>query len=838
MPRGPQDSKPPVHIRIHLLGAFTASVDGAALDTPPTRVQALLAALLLQPRPWQRTHLAGRLFPDTSERRARQRLSHTLWQARQWLPDLPLEASPETIALPEGTVWCDLHAFNAVATSDRLDDWLRALALYGGDLVDGVYDDWLLEEREALYLRAIDLSHRACDRLWQAGRVETLLPIAERLVQREPLDERALRTLMRAYQALGRRGAALAAYERCAADLRREVGVAPAPATRALAEAVATATTVAAGLRSTAWRSRRLGQGPAPALPEDLLQLARHALCRGHAARVRGCLDQVRNRSQIDAQAWHRVALDLALLIGDYEQAAGLMAEIERAAWTPADHLRAARIALGRQDAVRARDQAAELLMTVHDPGTGESDGGATPEAVEVDALLVLAEAQQQLGDWDYASQGIERARLLAHRRGDPRGIARALLLQASRRVHQGRYEGAGACYREAQAVLLEAGLHPSDDLAAALQGLRLVQTHTNDLRQALLTLEEELAMWRDLGLPRQEAAALEGRALIENHLGRSAASLATMQQALGLSRRLGDPVRIGISLYNLAASRIYHDDALAPEAADDAREALAIFSAHRLPHWEAAAWSILGYVLWVAGRYGSALAYLRDAHAARERLGELAFIPELLAYQALAHLGLGEAGDALALTQRAMLLLAHGGVSQEVVPDVFYAHAVALAANGDEANAERYLRQAYARLLDGAASFEDEAARQAFFHRNPTTRRLMRELQRRSLAPPVGDGVQTVQVAGARGGTLRVAWTVDAGPGDVALERAEGAVALRRTRVARLLAEAHAQGARPTVADLATALGVSARTIQRDLAALRAEADVDTASLDRATPA
>ena len=66
------------------------------------------------------------------------------------------------------------------------------------------------------------------------------------------------------------------------------------------------------------------------------------------------------------------------------------------------------------------------------------------------------------------------------------------------------------------------------------------------------------------------------------------------------------------------------------------------------------------------------------------------------------------------------------------------------------------------------------------------------------------------------------VTLTVDAGPADVALKQARGAIALRRTRLARLLREAQAQGATPTVAQLAEVLGVSTRTIKRDLAALR----------------
>jgi response regulator of citrate/malate metabolism len=69
------------------------------------------------------------------------------------------------------------------------------------------------------------------------------------------------------------------------------------------------------------------------------------------------------------------------------------------------------------------------------------------------------------------------------------------------------------------------------------------------------------------------------------------------------------------------------------------------------------------------------------------------------------------------------------------------------------------------------------------------------------------------------------VHWTVDAGPADAALERSCGSITLRRTRLARLMKEAQDQGAVPSTADLAAALEVSQRTIQRDLAALRQQA-------------
>jgi DNA-binding SARP family transcriptional activator/DNA-binding transcriptional ArsR family regulator len=67
----------------------------------------------------------------------------------------------------------------------------------------------------------------------------------------------------------------------------------------------------------------------------------------------------------------------------------------------------------------------------------------------------------------------------------------------------------------------------------------------------------------------------------------------------------------------------------------------------------------------------------------------------------------------------------------------------------------------------------------------------------------------------------VAVAWTVEAAEDAEALRRG-GKVGQRQMRLRRLCAEAGAHGAEPTVADLAEALGVTVRTVSRDLAALR----------------
>jgi len=70
----------------------------------------------------------------------------------------------------------------------------------------------------------------------------------------------------------------------------------------------------------------------------------------------------------------------------------------------------------------------------------------------------------------------------------------------------------------------------------------------------------------------------------------------------------------------------------------------------------------------------------------------------------------------------------------------------------------------------------------------------------------------------------VEVTWTLDAGEEDLDVLRKHGRVALRRVRILRLVDEALDQGGEPTQEDLARALGVSARTLRSDIAALQVE--------------
>jgi tetratricopeptide (TPR) repeat protein len=213
------------------------------------------------------------------------------------------------------------------------------------------------------------------------------------------------------------------------------------------------------------------------------------------------------------------------------------------------------------------------------------------------------------------------------------------------------------------------------------------------------------------------------------------------------------------------------------------------------------------------------------QAYELHDRCGEMSLLPEILAYQALALLGQDRLEEALEHSRRAVFNLTGLTLENDLNSEIFYAHAVVLDAMGNHEEAHRYFTQAYENLLVYAQPIIDEEARRAFFERDPTVRRLMREVYARGIASPPQDGVVERRLHPRPGPGLRaveVVLTVDAGPADQALKQGRGAIALRRAKLERIQREARLQGASPTIQEMAELLMVSARTVKRDLAVLR----------------
>ena len=127
----------------------------------------------------------------------------------------------------------------------REGDGAAALVAWRGHFLDGfdladaaAFREWLGEQRGRLIQRWRELVAQQAARCEAAGDARAALDWHARLVDDDPLQELHHVNVMRLHHLLGERRPALAAWERCREVLRDELGIAPSPATVALAEQI------------------------------------------------------------------------------------------------------------------------------------------------------------------------------------------------------------------------------------------------------------------------------------------------------------------------------------------------------------------------------------------------------------------------------------------------------------------------------------------------------------------------------------------------------------------------------------------------------------------------
>lgn len=225
-------------LRVFTFGGLRIERQGQLLQLPTHKAAELTAYLVtFRDRVHPRPVLAGLLWPDLPEEKARRSLSDTLWRVRRVLG--------EHIAADENALWFDA-ARPYWVDAEVLEQAVRGkqgtvetLGLYQGPFLDGLYSDWVLLEQERLRGLYLQLLEGLLARYKQGGDYYAAVEIAQRLAAAEPLHEAAHRELMRLYHLLGRDPEAMTQYERCRAILQSELGVPPAAETEGLYQALA-----------------------------------------------------------------------------------------------------------------------------------------------------------------------------------------------------------------------------------------------------------------------------------------------------------------------------------------------------------------------------------------------------------------------------------------------------------------------------------------------------------------------------------------------------------------------------------------------------------------------
>src|SRR5262249_44435797 len=141
-----------------------------------TRLQSLVAYLVLHAgTPVGRQQLAFLFWPDSHESQARTNLRQLLHNLRAALPDLDLylQSDQQTLFWRPDAATADAALFQRALERGDLEEATR---LYRGDLIPGVYDDWLDAERERFKLEY----ETALDRLTVAAEQRRDFPAAIR----------------------------------------------------------------------------------------------------------------------------------------------------------------------------------------------------------------------------------------------------------------------------------------------------------------------------------------------------------------------------------------------------------------------------------------------------------------------------------------------------------------------------------------------------------------------------------------------------------------------------------------------------------------------------------
>jgi DNA-binding SARP family transcriptional activator len=220
--------------------------DQPLVGFPNQQCYRLLCYLLLnRHRPHDRERLAAVFWAEYPTASSRSYLRNALWRLRHALQsagvpvDDYLMVSEDSVCfLSSDHYWLDVEAFDTAIASceDRAGHELSpaqvaclesAVDLYVGDLLEGVYEDWCLYERERLRLLHLNTLGKLLTHHEHNGTYERGLVYGMRTLARDPTRERAHRQVMRLYWLSGDRSQALEQYRLCVQVLREELGTAP-----------------------------------------------------------------------------------------------------------------------------------------------------------------------------------------------------------------------------------------------------------------------------------------------------------------------------------------------------------------------------------------------------------------------------------------------------------------------------------------------------------------------------------------------------------------------------------------------------------------------------------
>lgn len=250
-------------LQVRFFGDFEIHQNGNIL--PPCRnvkAQTILKYLLSCPgHTVSRDFLMGWLWPEANLKKARWSLNSSVYALRRFLGDhLSVENASELVVCvgehyhlrPTLRIRSDVEDFDeryargcrlmaSGRISDAVAEYEESVKLYRGDyLVEDLYEDWTMVERERLTGAYVNMLDQLADHYAKTDRHQRAIEVCYAILKKDPGFEHNHRRLMGCYARLGLRELALRHYQICRNILVNRYGIDPSVDTQVAYKSILT----------------------------------------------------------------------------------------------------------------------------------------------------------------------------------------------------------------------------------------------------------------------------------------------------------------------------------------------------------------------------------------------------------------------------------------------------------------------------------------------------------------------------------------------------------------------------------------------------------------------
>ena len=214
------------------------------LNSPTIR--SLLAYLILnREHPADRRRLAYLFWPRGTETAARRNLRQYLHRIRRLTPDpdndepIVLTTGATVQINPAMAIFSDIQKFSHYTRAEAsVEELISGVSLYVGDMLEDIYEDWVIGQRDHYHQRMFQALERLSTTLQSLGCYEEAVQFTQKQLELDPYNEAVHRNLMTLYIQNHERSKAVKHYHDLLHLLDQDLGIPPMSETVELFESI------------------------------------------------------------------------------------------------------------------------------------------------------------------------------------------------------------------------------------------------------------------------------------------------------------------------------------------------------------------------------------------------------------------------------------------------------------------------------------------------------------------------------------------------------------------------------------------------------------------------